>query len=81
MNARTSELVEQMALIYARNFTTEDMQEMLAFYRTSVGQKLVEKMPAISQEGVTVGQAWGRQIGVEVQSRINEELRKKGHAP
>jgi uncharacterized protein len=79
MTARTSELVELIALIYARNFTTEEMREMMAFYRTSLGQKLLQKMPAISQEGLAAGQAWGRQIGAEVRSRMIEELRKKGH--
>jgi hypothetical protein len=79
MNARTSELVELIALIYARNFTAEEMRGMMAFYRTSLGQKLLQKMPAIAQESLTAGQAWGRQVGAEVQSRMIEELRKKGH--
>jgi hypothetical protein len=79
MNARTTELVELMALIYARNFTAEEMRGMMAFYRTSLGQKLLQKMPAIAQESLTAGQAWGRQVGAEVQSRMIEELRKKGH--
>ncbi len=52
---------------------------MMAFYRTSLGQKLLQKMPAIAQESLTAGQAWGRQVGAEVQSRMIEELRKKGH--
>jgi uncharacterized protein len=79
MNARTTELVELMALIYARNFTAEEMRGMMAFYQTSLGQKLLQKMPTIAQESLTAGQAWGRQIGAEVQSRMIEELRKKGH--
>jgi len=79
MNGRTAELVELFALIYARNFTVEEMRGMMAFYRTSLGQKLLQKMPVITQEGMTAGQAWGRQIGAEVQSRMIEELRKKGH--
>jgi uncharacterized protein len=80
MSARTTELIEQITLIYARNFTAEEMREMLAFYRTSAGQKLLEKMPAVTQESAAAGQAWGAQIGAEVQSRMIEELRKKEHA-
>jgi uncharacterized protein len=79
MNARITELVELMALIYARNFTAEEMREMMAFYRTSLGQKLLQKMPTVAQESMTAGQAWGQQIGAEVQRRMIEELRKKGH--
>jgi hypothetical protein len=44
-----------------------------------VGQKLLLKMPVVTQETMAAGQAWGRQIGAEVQSRMIEELRKKGH--
>jgi hypothetical protein len=79
MNARMTELVEMMALIYARNFTAEEMREMMTFYRTPLGQKLLQRMPVVAQESMTAGQAWGRQIGAEVQSRMIEELRKKGH--
>jgi hypothetical protein len=79
MNARANGVAEAFALIYARNFTPEELGEMTAFYRTPVGQKLVQKMPVITQENMAAGQAWGRQIGAEVQSRMIEELRKKGH--
>jgi uncharacterized protein len=81
MKARATELTEQIAVIYARNFTAEEMREMMAFYRTSVGQKLLEKMPAVTQESAAAGQAWGAKIGAEVQSRMTEELRKKGNNP
>ena len=79
MNSRMAELVEQTALVYARNFTTDELREMMAFYRTSLGQKILQKMPVIVQETMAAGQAWGRQIGAEVQSRMIDELRKKGH--
>src|SRR5262249_26893690 len=61
MNARMTELAELIALVYARNFTAEEMREMMAFYRTSLGQKLLQKMPVIAQESMTAGQTWGRQ--------------------
>jgi uncharacterized protein len=79
MNARTSELAELIALVYTRNFTAEEMREMMAFYRTPLGQKALEKMPIVAQESMAAGQAWGRQIGAEVQNRMIEELRQRGH--
>jgi len=79
MNSRMTELAEQIVLIYARNFTPEEMREMTRFYRTPVGQKLLEKLPTVTQESMRAGQAWGQRIGAEVQNRMIEELRKKGH--
>jgi hypothetical protein len=79
MMASAHGVTEAAALIYARNFTAEEMREMTAFYRTPVGQKLLLKMPSVTQETIAAGQAWGRRIGAEVQSRMIEELRKRGH--
>jgi uncharacterized protein len=79
MNARLPEFAAEIVLIYARNFTPEEMRQMTTFYRTPVGQKLLEKLPTVTQESMRVGQAWGQRIGAEVQNRMIEELRKKGH--
>jgi hypothetical protein len=79
MTARLPEFVAEIVVIYARNFTPEEMRQMTAFYRTPVGQKLLEKLPTVTQESMRVGQAWGQRIGADVQNRMIEELRKKGH--
>ncbi len=79
MSARLPEFAAEIVLIYARNFTPEEMHQMTAFYRTPVGQKLLEKLPTVTQESMRAGQAWGQRIGAEVQNRMIEELRKRGH--
>jgi len=35
----------------------------------------------VMQESMTIGQTIGQQIANELQSRMVEELRKKGHKP
>jgi len=79
MSARLTEFAELIIVIYARNFTPQEMREMTTFYRTPVGQKLLQKTPTVAQESMRAGQAWGQQIGTEVETRMIEELRKKGH--
>src|SRR5262245_56453107 len=59
MLARSSELVNEMATIYARNFTAAEIRQVTAFYRGPVGQKFLDKMPAITQESMAAGQRWG----------------------
>ena len=78
MAARIGELTNQMADIYARNFTVAELHDLTAFYRTPMGQKLLEKTPAITQQSLVVGQAWGQKVAVELQGRMTEELRKRG---
>jgi uncharacterized protein len=79
MLARSGELIDLMADVYARNFTAAEIRQISAFYRGPVGQKFLEKMPAITQESMAAGQKWGQTVAGEMRGRIIEELRKRGH--
>jgi hypothetical protein len=78
-NERLSGLVDAMALVYARNFSPDEMRQMMTFYRSLVGQKVLEKMPVVMQESMSVGQAFGQRVGAELRTRMIDELRKRGH--
>jgi hypothetical protein len=79
IKARLGDLIEAVAVIYATNFTVAEMKELIAFYRTPIGQKLLEKGPVIAQQSMVVGQKFGAELGGELQSRMIRELKKKGH--
>lgn len=79
VNQRSSQLVEATTTIYVRHFTPEEMRQLTAFYRTPAGQKLLEKLPVITQESMAVGQKFGQVVAAELQKRVIEELRKRGH--
>jgi uncharacterized protein len=79
MNSRVGEMMDRVAKIYATTFTVAELNEINAFYRGPTGQKFVERMPGIMQQSLAVGQEFGRTVGAELQSRMIEELRKKGH--
>jgi uncharacterized protein len=44
-NTRVNEVIEQIAALYARNFTADELREAVAFYRGPTGQKFVQKLP------------------------------------
>lgn len=71
---RIPSLVDSLVPIYDRHFTLDDVNELLAFYRTPVGQRLVEVQPLIARESSETGQRWGARLGVEVAA----ELAKRG---
>jgi uncharacterized protein len=79
MNARVNEIVDEITALYARTFTAEELREVTAFYRGPTGQKFLQKQPAIMQESMVIGQKFGQSVANEMQSRIVEELRKRGH--
>jgi uncharacterized protein len=79
MTTKTDEFNDLVADIYARNFSAAEIHQVTAFYHSPVGQKLLEKMPVISQESMMIGQKWGQAIAGDMRNRIIEELRKRGH--
>src|ERR1700744_6170137 len=41
-------LLDEAAKTYARHFTTAELNQLLAFYKTSIGQKMITEMPGIA---------------------------------
>jgi hypothetical protein len=72
-------MVDGIATVYANNFTAAELREIEAFYRQPVGQKMLEKMPAIGQQALAVGQEIGRKAAEDLRQRLTEALRQKGH--
>lgn len=76
---KENELIEQIAKIYADKFTENDLKEIAAFYQSPAGRKLTVTIPDVLRESYQSAQEWGRELSVEVISRIREEMKKKGH--
>jgi uncharacterized protein len=71
MNSRMDE--------YARHFTAEEMRQVVGFYRTPAGRKFLQKQPEVFEESMALGQQFGQAMARDVQDRMSEELRKRGH--
>jgi hypothetical protein len=72
-------MVDGIAAIYATNFTAAELRDIEAFYHQPTGQKLLEKMPVISQQALVVGQEIGRKAAEDLRQRLTEALRQRGH--
>ena len=64
--------------VYAKYFSEEEVEQLLAFYRTDIGRKTIEVMPTLTQESMEVGQAWGIAIGPLIGQRVSERLAREG---
>ena len=71
-------LIDLFVPIYNRNFTHNEIKQLISFYGTPLGKKIIKTMPGMMQECMVVGQQWGNQIGPILQERIRARLRKKG---
>jgi uncharacterized protein len=72
-------MVDGLATVYANNFTVQELKEIEAFYRQPIGQKLLEKTPAINQQALAVGQEIGRKAAEDLRQRLTDALRQRGH--
>lgn len=67
--------IDMIVPIYDKHFSKEDIEKLIEFYQTDVGQKYVEKLPTLTKESMEAGRQWGRQIG----QRIVEQLKERGY--
>ena len=75
---RRSEILDQIARLYAIKFSPEEMNALSDFYRSPVGQKFIAAMPELAADAMRLGNAWGQQIGREAEQKIRDELQKRG---
>jgi len=62
------EMVDAMIPIYQKHLTKEDLDGILAFYASPIGQKLQREQPSMTQESMQVGGEIGRRrIGAMIQ--------------
>lgn len=55
-------LYNDIADIYMESYTEEDVDAILEFYRSPVGQKMLEETPKIMEKSMQLGQQWGMQL-------------------
>jgi hypothetical protein len=60
--------------IYSNHFNAKEVRQLIAFYSSPVGKKLVSEMPHIETEAFLMGVERGREIG----ERLREILKNKG---
>lgn len=80
MAAQVDDLVDEIAPVYARGFTREELESMTAFYRSPAGARLAAMQPQMLQATVAIGQRWGERIAAEIEADLKSRLRSKGHA-
>jgi len=72
------EAMHECAAIYARHFSTDELSQLVAFYQSPIGRKLVQEQPQMGQELAGVGAAWARAAAVQAVRDYADEFRKRG---
>ena len=70
------ELVKLIIPLYDKHLTHPEIKELIKFYETPVGKKMIAVMPAITAESMQAGQQWGMDIAMRAKRKI--EAQQKG---
>jgi hypothetical protein len=66
----------EMVAVYAREFSEAELRDMIAFYRTPTGQKLLGKQSDLMQKGAAIGEAQAVAHQAELERRIQARARQ-----
>jgi uncharacterized protein len=75
---REKEIGEGMALVYANEFTEQELTALVAFYKSPLGQKLLINEPRAIQMSMSYMNQWAQQFAGIVNGEFRAEMRKRG---
>lgn len=70
---KADDLVESMIPVYSKHFTGADIKQLIAFYQSPFGKKVLREMPQIITESNEVGARWGEGVVQRVATRWRDQ--------
>ncbi|MGZ5872476.1 MAG: DUF2059 domain-containing protein [Bradyrhizobium sp.] len=78
LTGREKEIGEQMAKIYAGDFTEQELKDLTTFYKSPLGQKLLAQEPKSIQASMTYMSQWAQNFSETVLTEFRSEMKKRG---
>ena len=75
------ELVQKLIPVYSKHFTEQEIVDLLKFYNTSTGKKMIEKTPTILEESMEIGRKWGIELAQKIEKEIPVSTKKEYSSP
>ncbi|WP_419904706.1 DUF2059 domain-containing protein [Kiloniella sp.] len=72
------EFKRQLHEIYSKHFTTNELRDIVAFYKTPTGQKTVTAMPLIIQDSMKINQGKAQQIMPRIMQKLAARFKEEG---
>jgi hypothetical protein len=76
---KKAEIVNEVARAYARHFTEQELKDLLAFYKTPLGKKVLTEEPAAVEDSFKRAQDWSNTFSEQVINRLRAEMKKMGY--
>jgi uncharacterized protein len=78
MAGRQNEIGDGMAKIYANEFTEQELKDLVTFYKSPLGQKLLNAEPQAITLSMSYMNAWAQNFAEIVNAQFRAEMRKRG---
>ena len=78
MAGREKEIGEGMAQVYANEFTEQELKDLVTFYKSTLGQKLLSNEPRAIQFSMSYMNGWAQNFAEIVNGEFRAEMRKRG---
>jgi uncharacterized protein len=75
---KEKEIGEGMAQIYCNEFTEQELKDLVTFYKSPLGQKLLSNEPRAIQFSMSYMNQWAQQFSETVNAQFRAEMRKRG---
>ncbi len=77
---KRNEILDELSKIYAQHFTEQELKEIVTFYKSPLGKKLITQEPVVIDDSLKATQAWAAQFSDQVLERFRVEMKKKGYS-
>jgi hypothetical protein len=69
----TRAILDDLAPVYERHFTPDELAELVKFYESPVGQKLVRIQPQLTRDNLAAGQRFGTRVTKDLMRQLKEK--------
>jgi len=76
--ARRNDLDNEVARVWAKSLTEDELKVIATFYKTEAGQKFSEIGGLLTAQTLDAVQAWSDRLGAELLDKSREELKSAG---
>jgi hypothetical protein len=75
---REKEIGDGMAQVYANEFTEQELKDLVNFYKSPLGQKLLSTEPRAIQFSMSYMNQWAQAFAETINGQFRAEMKKRG---
>jgi uncharacterized protein len=75
---REKEIGDGMAQVYANEFTEQELKDLVNFYKSPLGQKLLASEPRAIQFSMSYMNQWAQNFAEVINGQFRAEMKKRG---